>query len=276
MAGAPRNSPGATPGARRARFHGSGREGLARPGKYLAGFGPGNGSGQRLGCGRCRTAGGDHGRGWHGRRRDWRRGRRTNSRRRGGRRRRGPGCGPAANRRHDGTSRQRRTDGRGVGVRFHGNLVALGRLFDGGAENPVRGLRPGGVPRRRLALLLGHRGVLFGLFGHGHGAPPVIIGGGAGFRIRNVQPIKTPQADRHVFVNGAGVRLLFRDAQLGEPVQDFVSLDFQLPGQLVDSNLLHSVKQIRFHLRRSGAPQWLPSSEALRSSPGPSGSAPAA
>jgi hypothetical protein len=160
-------------------------------------------------------------------------------------------------------------------MRFQGNLVALGRLFGDGNGSPVRGLRPGGVPRRRRVILLLGR-CLFGLFGHGHGAPLVILGSGAGFRVGNIQPIKTPQADRHVFVDGAGMRLLFRDAQLGEPVQDFVSLDFQLPGQLVDSNLLHSVKQIRFHLSRPDAPQWLPSSEVLRSSPGPTGSVPAA
>jgi hypothetical protein len=33
--------------------------------------------------------------------------------------------------------------------------------------------------------------------------------------------------------------LFFRDAQFGEPLQYFVSFDFQLPRQLVDSNLLH-------------------------------------
>src|ERR1035437_3463214 len=35
------------------------------------------------------------------------------------------------------------------------------------------------------------------------------------------------------------MRLFFRDAQFGEPLQYFVSLDFQLPRQLVDTNLLH-------------------------------------
>jgi len=39
------------------------------------------------------------------------------------------------------------------------------------------------------------------------------------------------------------MRLLFLDAQLGEPVEDFVSLYFQLPRQLVDPNLLHRKKQ---------------------------------
>jgi hypothetical protein len=47
------------------------------------------------------------------------------------------------------------------------------------------------------------------------------------------------QLDRHVFIDGAGVRLLFGDAQFGQPVQDLVGLDFELPCQLVDSNLLH-------------------------------------
>src|SRR3954449_1028008 len=35
------------------------------------------------------------------------------------------------------------------------------------------------------------------------------------------------------------MRLLFLYAQLGEPIEDFVSLYFQLPRQLVDPNLLH-------------------------------------
>ena len=35
------------------------------------------------------------------------------------------------------------------------------------------------------------------------------------------------------------MRLLFLHAELGEPVEDFVSLDFQLPRQLVNPNLFH-------------------------------------
>jgi len=57
--------------------------------------------------------------------------------------------------------------------------------------------------------------------------------------VRNIAAQQPAQPDRHVFVDGAGVRLLFGDAQFGQPVQDLVSLDFELPGQLVDANLLH-------------------------------------
>jgi hypothetical protein len=35
------------------------------------------------------------------------------------------------------------------------------------------------------------------------------------------------------------MRLLFLDAQFREPIEDFVSLHFQLPRQLIDPNLLH-------------------------------------
>jgi hypothetical protein len=52
-------------------------------------------------------------------------------------------------------------------------------------------------------------------------------------------PIEAAKPYRRVFVDRAGVRLLFRDAHFGEPLQDLVSLDFQLSRQLVDSNLLH-------------------------------------
>src|SRR5436190_20575860 len=38
------------------------------------------------------------------------------------------------------------------------------------------------------------------------------------------------------------MRLLFLYAQLGEPIEDFVSFDFQLPRQLVNPNLLHREK----------------------------------
>ena len=51
------------------------------------------------------------------------------------------------------------------------------------------------------------------------------------------------------------MRLLLRDTQLGEPVQDLVSLDFQLPCQLVDSNLLHRKAICSY---RAGAPSHAP------------------
>ena len=53
------------------------------------------------------------------------------------------------------------------------------------------------------------------------------------------ESVEPAQLYRHVFVDGAGVRLLLGYAQFGEPVQYLVGLDFQLPRQLVDTNLLH-------------------------------------
>jgi hypothetical protein len=44
---------------------------------------------------------------------------------------------------------------------------------------------------------------------------------------------------RHIIVDGTRVSLLFGNAQLREFVQQFVSFDFQLPGQHVNSNLVH-------------------------------------
>ncbi len=57
--------------------------------------------------------------------------------------------------------------------------------------------------------------------------------------VRHILSVEPPQPDRDILIDRAGVRLFFRDAQFGEPVQDFVSLDFQLSCQLVDPNLLH-------------------------------------
>jgi hypothetical protein len=60
-----------------------------------------------------------------------------------------------------------------------------------------------------------------------------------GLRLGHLKTVQTAQLDRHVFIDGAGVRLLLSDAQFEEPIQYFVSLDFQFPRQLVDANLLH-------------------------------------
>jgi hypothetical protein len=59
------------------------------------------------------------------------------------------------------------------------------------------------------------------------------------FQIRRIEAVEPPQLDRHVLVDGAGVRFLFGDAQFGESIQNLVGLYFQLPRQLVDANLLH-------------------------------------
>jgi hypothetical protein len=60
-----------------------------------------------------------------------------------------------------------------------------------------------------------------------------------GCQVRDIEAIQSPQLDRDVLIDRAGVRLLLADAQFGEPVQDLVSFHFQLPGQLVNPNLLH-------------------------------------
>jgi hypothetical protein len=62
---------------------------------------------------------------------------------------------------------------------------------------------------------------------------------GPGLVSRTFEAVQTAQLDGHVFIDRAGVRLLFGDAQFGKAVQDFVSLDLQLPCQLVNANLLH-------------------------------------
>jgi hypothetical protein len=47
------------------------------------------------------------------------------------------------------------------------------------------------------------------------------------------------QLVRHVIINGAGMRLLVGHADFGQLIKDFVRLDFELPCQLVNTNLLH-------------------------------------
>jgi len=60
-----------------------------------------------------------------------------------------------------------------------------------------------------------------------------------GFQIGHIESVKPSQLDGHVLVDGAGVGFLFGNAQFRQAIQDFMSLDFQFPRQLVDSNLLH-------------------------------------
>src|SRR5262249_9005081 len=68
-----------------------------------------------------------------------------------------------------------------------------------------------------------------------------------GFNIRGGEAVPAAQFDRHVFIDRTGMRLLFRDAQLGEQVENLVSFHFQLSRQLIDPNLLHR-KAICFYL----------------------------
>ncbi len=42
-----------------------------------------------------------------------------------------------------------------------------------------------------------------------------------------------------VIFQGTGVRFLLRDAYRGQDVKNFPALDFQLTGQIIDSNLTH-------------------------------------
>jgi hypothetical protein len=48
-----------------------------------------------------------------------------------------------------------------------------------------------------------------------------------------------PHQVRFVIFQRTGVRFLLRDAHRGQHVKNFLALDFQLTGQIVDSNLTH-------------------------------------
>jgi hypothetical protein len=60
-----------------------------------------------------------------------------------------------------------------------------------------------------------------------------------GRRVRVLVAIVAAQFADHVVFQRAGVRLLISDAEFGELLQYFVSFDFQLPRQLVNSDLSH-------------------------------------
>jgi hypothetical protein len=92
-----------------------------------------------------------------------------------------------------------------------------------------------------------HNGLKLGLsvrdgarFGVGGG--PVLRGGfvlAARWRFGILVPVVAAQLVHYVVVQRAGVRFFIRDAQFGELLQYFVSLNFQLPRQLVNSDLSH-------------------------------------
>jgi hypothetical protein len=162
--------------------------------------------------------------------------------------------------RQNGTSGERRTNGSGAMkgwfFRFgRRRFLALGRAFgrrgrrsldnrggfrlpvrlSGGRDSGGRLLAPGFVPGFVPFWL---RGLLFH-FRDGGGR-----GGAAPFGCRSCRfggfaAIMAAKLDRRVFVHGAGVRLFFSDAEFREQVQYFVGLDFQLPRQLVNSDLSH-------------------------------------
>jgi len=60
-----------------------------------------------------------------------------------------------------------------------------------------------------------------------------------GHQIWDVVTVVPPQLDRDIFVNRAGVSLFLSNSQFREELQNFVSLHFQLPSQLVNANLSH-------------------------------------
>jgi hypothetical protein len=163
--------------------------------------------------------------------------------------------------RKNGTARERRTDGSGAvnGWLFSfgsGRFLALGwtlrsrrRSFDvrrslgnrGGFGLAVRlrsgrgsggGVLAAGFVPFRLC------GVLFH-FRNGGGSGGAATLGSGSRRLGDFAAIVAAKLDRRVFVDGAGVRLFFRDAEFREQVQYFVGLDFQLPRQLVNSDLSH-------------------------------------
>jgi hemin uptake protein HemP len=47
------------------------------------------------------------------------------------------------------------------------------------------------------------------------------------------------ESDGDIFIDRAGVRLLFLHAQFGQQVENDSRLHLELPGQLVDSDFLH-------------------------------------
>jgi hypothetical protein len=83
------------------------------------------------------------------------------------------------------------------------------------------------------------------------------FGGSFGLRFRFGHPLD-PLANlfRNVGRNRARMRLLFRDAILGQQVNNGLGLDLKLPGQLVDSDLIrvgHALRRypkLRFGLFR--------------------------
>jgi hypothetical protein len=64
-------------------------------------------------------------------------------------------------------------------------------------------------------------------------------------------------ADQHrlVLFDGAGVRLLLGYSDFGERVKNSLALDFQLPRQIVDSNLAHPPSRLLVSAKLSYRPQ---------------------
>ena len=73
------------------------------------------------------------------------------------------------------------------------------------------------------------------------------------FPIGNLMTEEPAQFEGNIFVDRAGVGLLLGYAQFGKLVQNLVCLDFQLPSQLINANLLHKYETVVSRKRT-----WLP------------------
>jgi hypothetical protein len=82
--------------------------------------------------------------------------------------------------------------------------------------------------RNRHGLKRGWRAVLRGVFGFA-----------AGWEFPLIVAVIAAQFADYVVFQRTGVRLFIGDAEFGELLQYFVSFDFQLPRQLVNSDLSH-------------------------------------
>jgi hypothetical protein len=72
------------------------------------------------------------------------------------------------------------------------------------------------------------------------GSPLLVTG--AAFRDRHsVTRVMSPDLVRHIVVNRAGVRFLFRYAEFRQHFEDLVRWNFELPGQLVYADFLHRI-----------------------------------
>jgi hypothetical protein len=139
--------------------------------------------------------------------------------------------GPA---RGDGRANRQRWSGRPFRLR-RGRFFAR-RFLPPGSRRAVSGGRGFGIHYSvRLGMSVGDRRH----FDVGGGA--VLRGGFVpGGRSRRIlMPVVDAELVHHVIFQRAGVRLFISNAQFGELLQYFVSFDFQLPRQLVDSDLSH-------------------------------------
>lgn len=162
--------------------------------------------------------------------------------------------------RKNGTAGERRTNGSGAvkgwflclgGGRFLALGRALGRrrrsfdmhrsLNDRGRFGLAVRLGSGLLATSFAARFVPFRpgGIPFFYFRDGGGRGGAAMFGCGSRRLGDIVAIMAAKLDRRLFVHGAGVRLFFGDAEFREQVQYLVGLDFQLPRQLVNSDLSH-------------------------------------